>query len=270
MLTMKSISRYRQIIVSSLNSESSQACQSLGQGSTLQEGQTIIKKTPHKPWQKTDRTITPLMRCCVQHPGPLCMAACLQCVRTLLCKQELLSCFPFPFLFSSGLLPRSTACLSGGFLWNTNKIVLWLPLETVLKFFFLMRWRTPWRNHSISDIKKGEFAFVKNQLVILEFKRPSEKDPGLAWAIKLEANLGSTKPEHISIRTTPDTSASTSILHRVYLGWERIRETRLKLGINYFKPLQSKPIRTRKGKEVKDTELKQMDKRKRKLFYEIC
>lgn len=112
------------------------------------------------------------------------------CQNSVLCKQELLSCFPFPFLFSSGLLPRSTACLSGGFLWNTNKIVLWLSLETVLKFFFLMRWRTPWRNHSISDIKKGEFAFVKKQLVILEFKRPSEKDPGLAWAIKLEANLG--------------------------------------------------------------------------------
>lgn len=36
----------------------------------------------------------------------------------------------------------------------------------------------------MSDINKGEFAFVKKQLVILEFKRPSEKDPGLAWATK--------------------------------------------------------------------------------------
>lgn len=36
----------------------------------------------------------------------------------------------------------------------------------------------------MSDIKKGEFAFVKKQLVILEFKRPSEKDSGLAWATK--------------------------------------------------------------------------------------
>lgn len=49
-LVVESISRCRQAVVSSLNSESSQASQSLGQGSTLQEGQTVTSKTPHKPW----------------------------------------------------------------------------------------------------------------------------------------------------------------------------------------------------------------------------
>lgn len=130
------------------------------------------------------------MRCCIQHPGPLCVAACLQCGRTLCCVSRSCFLFSLSFLFPSGLLPRSTPCLSGGFLWNTNKTVLWLPLESVLEFFFFMRWRTPWWNLSIPDIKKGEFAFVKNQLVIPEFKRPSEKDLGLAWTTKLEASLG--------------------------------------------------------------------------------